>query len=195
MEFDLLTIFGILVMATLATTSWRLHVRSMRRAAEYDVDYVQWSTVVEETEELSNFNAAQALVRQRLSGPLGQVVNAKVEFFPAPDQYEMPRLGEKLQAALMERGPEAELDSMVRLSMYLVVGNILGTLGTSAFLHNAVVFSVGLAGILLNLGSLGRVERLRGMVTRATALLGRSLLTNAAQPRDDSQPTANSSDS
>ena len=182
-------------MAALATTSWRLHMRSKRRAVEYDADYVKWSALVEETDELRDFSTAHELVHQRLSGPLGQVVKAKVAFFPAPDQYEMPRLGEKLQAALMERGPEAELDAMVRLSMYLVVGNILGTLGTSAFLHNAAVFSIGLVGILLNLGSLGRVERLRGLVTRATALLGRSLLKTAAQRLDDLQPTTNVSDS
>ena len=184
MEFDILTLIGTLVMATLAFASGQLHFRSRAYAKRCEEDHERWQTLQTQASADGEFSSRRAQLKQTMTGPLGDVLRQKVELFPDADS---DKLVERLESALAERNPERELDGMARLAMFLVVGNILGTLGTSAFLNTVLVFAVGLIGILLNMGTLGRVERLRGLLTRAAAYLGGMFLqaVQSARPSED----------
>ena len=95
MEINLLTISGMLVMSGLAYASLRLHFKSRAYARRYDEDHQRWRALRDQEELSTSFPNLRAQVEESLTGPLGQVLSAKVELFPNLGETDSSQISEQ----------------------------------------------------------------------------------------------------
>lgn len=177
------TILAFCVMATLGLLSVRLHIHTRRRDSAYNADYTAWQAMCAKV-GAGDITAITAGIKAEVRGPLGELLLFKLGQCPQSEGLDQATLEAATQTALSQRAPQDDLDQMARFALILIVGNILGALATSPFVNHVMVFILGVVGILLNLGALGRVDRLRGLATRAAIIVGGAFLNDALAKRD-----------